>query len=154
MFIEMWLVYALLAAILVGIFSFTTKIVAEKNYDKDLSLFYLYLCSFILSIIYFIFFGELKYSLGTFVAALVTGILYPINLKTRFVSLKYISSSTYFINYRIFSSSLLLVLGIYLFSESVTYFQVVGIVIGFFIFYLLLEKKEKKEKIVDFKKGI
>ena len=75
-------------------------------------------------------------------------------LKTRFISLKYLGSSTYFINYRIFSLILLLIFGIVFFSEKITINDYFGIFIGFLVFYLLLEKKEKEESLKNLKRGI
>ena len=154
MFIESWLIYALLACLSMGIFSFTTKVSAEREYDKDLNLTYVYFFSLILSSICLILFGEIKYSYLVLLLVLVAGYLAPLNLRLRFTTLKFISSSMFVINYRIFSSILLLLSGMFLFSESITNYQIVGVLLGFFIFYLLLEKKDKKEKKIDFKKGV
>ena len=119
MFIEMWLFYAILAGICIGIFSFTTKIVSENNYDKDLSLFYLMGFSVCFAVLSFVLFSKVLFSFDSFFIALIPGMLYPLNLKLRMTSLKFISSSTYFINYRIFSSTILFISGIYFFSEFV-----------------------------------
>ena len=48
MFIESWLFYALLSCLFIGIFSFMTKVSAERKYDKDLNLTYAYFFSLIL----------------------------------------------------------------------------------------------------------
>jgi len=59
------------------------------------------------------------------------------------VSLRYISSSTYFINYRILSSVWLLLIGISFFGENISIKEILGVFIGFFVFYLLIEKKSQ-----------
>ena len=154
MFIEMWIFYAILAGICIGIFSFTTKIVSENNYDKDLSLFYLMGFSVCFAVLSFVLFSKVLFSFDSFFIALIPGMLYPLNLKLRMTSLKFISSSTYFINYRIFSSTILFISGIYFFSEIVSIFQWIGMLLGFYIFYLLLEKKSNTENKKDFRTGV
>lgn len=154
MFIEMWMLLALLGAISIGIFSFTIKVVSEREFNEDLSLFYLYLFSSIFSFIYLILFSEFNFTKDTIILSLIIGLTYPVVLRTRFVSLKYLPASTYFINYRIFSSTILIFLGIFIFSERISFSQLLGILLGFFIFYLLLEKKDGNEKNKDFTKGV
>ncbi|NQZ84946.1 MAG: EamA family transporter [Nanoarchaeales archaeon] len=151
---EVWLFYSLIAALLLGFFSFTTKIASERKLDETYILFFLYLFSSIYSVIYLFLFGEFILNSITIIIAVIMGIGYPYVLKTRLISLRYISASTYFINYRIFSSTILLGLGVLIFSEVLNYFQLLGILIGFLVFYLLLEKKTSSETNVEFKKGI
>ena len=85
--------------------------------------------------------------------AMITGVYIAI-LQSRIKCLKYVDSSTYFINYRIFSSILLLIFGQILFSEVISLQEYVLIFLWFLIFFLLLEKKEKKESKSDFVKWI
>jgi drug/metabolite transporter (DMT)-like permease len=75
-------------------------------------------------------------------------------LYTRLEGLKYLSTSTYFINYRLLSSIWLVFIWIFFFQENISIKEFLWILLGFFIFYLLFEKKTENEKKVDFKKGI
>ena len=61
---EVWLFYSLIAALLLGFFSFTTKIASERKLDETYILFFLYLFSSIYSVIYLFLFGELNIYLG------------------------------------------------------------------------------------------
>jgi hypothetical protein len=106
-----------------SIFSFTTKIASERNYDKYLNLTYAYLFSLILSLIYLIIFGEIKFSYLVLSLSILAGFLAPLNLRLRFTALKFLPSSMFFINYRIFSSILLLIVEIIFFSENISIYQ-------------------------------
>lgn len=85
--------------------------------------------------------------------ALWITIFYIIIVKTRLISLRYLSSSTYFINYRIASSLWLVIVWVLFFSETITIKESFGILLGFFVFYLLIEKKTAWEKVTDLKQG-
>lgn len=78
---------------------------------------------------------------------------YLIIIKTRLKSLRYLSSSTYFINYRIISSLWLIILWMLAFWETISLKEALGIALGFVVFYLLLEKKNDSETLSDLKKG-
>lgn len=80
-------------------------------------------------------------------------LLYTIIVKTRLLSLKYVSSSTYFINYRVLSSLWLLLVGIVVFSETITLQEILGVFLWFIVFYLLIEKKDAQETKKNLQKG-
>ena len=149
----MWFVYSILTCISVGLYAFFTKVQAESKYDDFYFYFFMYL-TFLMLLPYLIYEKVNFFDLEIILLSIVFVLFYFFILKTRFVSLKYLSSSTYFINYRIFSSILLLIFGIIFFSEKITINDYFGIFIGFIVFYLLLEKKEKKESLKNLKRGI
>lgn len=99
------------------------------SYLGQLSLF------FIASLIWLI---ELQHSLDVFLFAVLNSLVYITVLRLRIYCLKYMSSSSYFINYRIFSSILLLCLWQILFFESINFKEYLGIILWFVSFYLLL----------------
>jgi uncharacterized membrane protein len=74
-------------------------------------------------------------------------------MKFRLKSLEYLDSSSYFINYRIFSSILLLIFWQIFFWEIISVKEYIWTFLGFVIFYLLLEKKYKNESGDDIYKG-
>lgn len=151
---ESWIISGLFGALFIGIFSFATKIASEKKLDEDLFLFSVYFFGSIWTFIMLFFFGEFKITWTVFILSLIMGFGYPFVLRTRMVSLRHLTASTYFINYRILSSTLLIFIGMIVFSEKITYYQIIGILVGFVVFYLLLEKKRVNEKNVDFRKGV
>lgn len=151
---EMRIVFGLLAALANGLFSFSTKVVSEKEINSKIFLFIVYLLGAIGSLFVIVFYEGFHFSWIIFGMAFLMGAGYPIVLKFRFISLKYLSASTYFINYRILSSILLIFLGMWFFEESLSFFQVIGILVGFVVFFLLLERKKKFERVEGLKRGI
>ena len=149
----MWFIYSILTCLSVGLYGFSTKVQAESKYDDFYFYFFMYF-TFLMFLPYLIYKKVNFFDLEIISFSIVFVLLYFFILKTRFVSLKYLGSSTYFINYRIFSSILLLISGIIFFSEKITINDYFGIFIGFVVFYLLLEKKDKKGSFKDLKKGI
>lgn len=91
--------------------------------------------------------------LPTILYALGITIFYIIIVKTRLISLRYLSSSTYFINYRIASSLWLVIVWIILFSETISLKECIWILIGFIVFYLVIEKKNSHESAAHLKRG-
>ena len=149
----MWFVYSILTCISVGLYAFSTKVQAESKYNDFYFYFFMYL-TFLMLFPYLIFKKVNFFDLEIILLSIVFVLFYFFILKTRFICLKHLGSSTYFINYRIFSSILLLIFGIILFSEKITINDYFGIFIGFIVFYLLFEKKDKNESLKNFKKGI
>jgi len=92
------------------------------------------------------------FNLDTLLYAFAITFFYIVIVKTRLKSLKYLSSSTYFINYRIASSFWLLIVWVIIFSESISFKELIWICIWFIVFYLLIEKKTGQESINDVKK--
>jgi uncharacterized membrane protein len=153
--IPTWFIYSIITMVLVGFFSFFTKIQSESKNDDFYFFSFQYIAMIIFSIIcFFVFNKSLIINLQNLSLSFLFMILYFFVLKSRFAALKYINTSTYFINYRIFSSILLIFIGQIFFSESISIKKYIGILLGFFIFYLLFGKKEKTETTKNLKLGI
>jgi len=151
---EAWIIYAIITSILVGFYWFAQKMKAEMQNQSDngfvfYSYFMMWVC-WLLSMIYS--WWSFSFHSETFWYAFFITVLYIIIVKSRLRSLKYLSSSTYFINYRIFSSMWLLLTGVLIFSETISTQEVLWIFVGFIVFYLLIEKKSKWESFEDIKK--
>ena len=146
--------YSLIAMVSIWCTGFFQKTISEKNIVSSESfIFYSYVAQAIMWVIVLLFTGN-KFILNESILIywfLIT-FLYTFIIESRINSLKYVDSSTYFINYRIFSSILLIILWQILFWEIISSKEYIGIWLGFIIFYLLLEKKNKKESNFDFKK--
>lgn len=152
---EDWLLYALITSLWVGFYWFAQKVKAEHPEQSDTGfIFYTYLI-FLLTGLWWIYVTwevENFYDKRAMLYALWVMFLYTIVVKTRLLSLRYLSSSSYFINYRIFSSIWLLFLWVFLFSESISVKEIAWVFVGFLVFYLLLEKKSESETKTDMKK--
>ena len=155
--LPIWFIYALVSTLTIGLFNFSTKIVSEENKSKFYFFLYFYSALLVFSSLVIGFSKNISfdYSFLIILISFLFVTLYYFVLDTRIKALKYISSSIYFINYRIFSSILLIILGLLIFSEEFSILYFFGFLLGFIVFYLLHDKdgdvsKEKK----DFSKGI
>lgn len=153
---EPWMTYALGAFLTIGIVSWCHKLQAENKYmHHGTFIFYSYFFQALVWGIVLLFLQmPFVVNWSVFIYGILMTILYTFVIESRLISLKYIDASTYFINYRLLSSIWLLILWQILFGETITWKEYLWIGIGFIIFYLLLEKKNKNEKKTDFKKGI
>jgi drug/metabolite transporter (DMT)-like permease len=151
---ELWFIYGILASIFGGLYSFSHKIAAEKNYSSSkitmYNLFYGAIFASILLIFNFDNFNKFFLLCGF---VIINTISYVITLVTRIDSLKLITSNIFFPISRILSSLLSLFVGFLFFNETITKNQTIGILIGFLVIILLIEKKEN-EKQKNLKKGL
>ena len=148
------MIYALAWSVTIGIYWFLQKIEAESNINRNSFILYSHLWMIIYPLIYLLIsWGKIDFNLQIFLYALLLNTIYVIIMKFRLKSLEYIDSSSYFINYRIFSSVLLLIFGQIFFWEIITLKEYIWIFLWFIIFYLLLEKKYKKECDAKLYKG-
>lgn len=107
---------------------------------------YSWICMLISSVVYIIFSSwTLSFDIPIVISALLNGIVYSLVFHFRLKSLKYLDSSTFFINYRILSSIFLMIVWMIFFSEMLSYKEYIGIFLWFVIFYLLMDKKYKWE---------
>lgn len=148
------MIHALLASFFTGVFGIFQKIEAEKvSLNRDSFIFYAYLFGALANIIIFLFLDiPLYFDAAAIIAWVLVTFVYIYVLKLRHNCLKYMTSSAYFINYRIFTSLLLVFIGTLFLWETITMNEYIWIALGFIIFYLLIEKKEPNETSVDLKK--
>lgn len=151
---ETWMIHALLASLFTGLFWIFQKIETEKSHiDRDNFIFYAYFFGFLANIIIFFFLNiSLVWDFPAILAGVFVTVLYIYVLKLRHNCLEYMTSSSYFINYRIFTSIGLVVIWAGMLWEVITLNEYMWIALWFVIFYLLLEKKNQSETVQDLKK--
>jgi len=71
--------------------------------------------------------ANFAWNLEVILISTITPIFYTYVLKLRHNCLEYMSSSSYFINYRIFTSIGLLLIGAFLFGEYISFQEYIGI---------------------------
>lgn len=148
------MIYALAWSITIGIYGFLQKIEAESDVNRNSFILYSHLWMIIYPLIYLLItWKNIDFNVEIFLYALVINTIYVTVMKFRLKSLEYLSSSSYFINYRIFSSILLLIFGQVFFWEIINTKEYIWIFIWFIIFYLLLEKKYKDESDKNYMNG-
>lgn len=152
---ELWQIFAILWAVNVWIFWILQKIEAESIFNRNGFVFYSHFGAIIiplwLSIVWMI---ELEHNLLLFCIGLITNLLYVIVFKLRLYCLKYMTSSSYFINYKIFTSIFLLIFGQIIFSESISINEYIGIFIWFITFFLLVERRSENNHFEWYKTGL
>lgn len=120
---------AIIASLSIGCYGFAQKIQSEQGSISNTTfIFYSYVAMTLFPLLIMIFLqstphfekAELLYSL--FITC-----VYIFIIKTRLRSLKYLSSSSYFINYRIISSIWLIFVGVLFFKENISLQEYLGI---------------------------
>ncbi len=150
-----WIYYAIGASLCIGLYWFAQKIKAEKPQQSETGfIIYSYVWMWIIGFLWSVISGQNieLLNVNALLYALWITLCYLVIIKTRLRSLKYLSSSTYFINYRIISSLWLILVGAVFFSETISLKEAVWILLWFVVFYLLLERKNTSESMVDFRK--
>lgn len=119
---EYWFIFAIIASISIGLYGFAQKMQSEQGSISNATfIFYSYVAMTLFPVVAMIFFGTLPvFEKEELLYSLFITSVYIYIIKTRLLSLKYLSSSTYFINYRIISSVWLLLIGILFFSENIS----------------------------------
>lgn len=152
MIIPNWLIFALVSAFFSGMNNFFKKVSAHNKNDANLVVFYFNLFSFIFSGIFmFIFFREIILNWTFWFIIVIVAILNVVNIKFKILSLKKIDTSIHFVVTRFSIVIILSIFGSILFDELVTLKEWVGILVGFLVFYLLIDIKgtnTSKENLV------
>jgi len=151
---ETWFVYALLSALTAGLYSFFLKVSAEKNHNGSLVSTYSMFVASGLALVLFIFSLDKITPLWIFVlTAVVNGAFYLTATITRIVSLKNIHTTIYFPIYKTLGPSLMLLVSMFLFSESLNTYEWIGFLLGISVPLLLVSKSENNIQI-NLKKGL
>ncbi len=152
MIFESWFILTLVLTFIAGIASFINKIIVEEKYDRNIAVLTFFLSVLFFSLWIFLFTESSKVSYTVIWYWVVWWIVDYIFMKCRFIALSGISSSLFFVNYRLFSSSALLIVGILLFGDTVTLNEYIGFFIGLIVFGLLFEKEKMKKE--NYKTGL
>ena len=150
--ISFWFIIAITTSFSLGIIAFINKIFAERNYNQKFSAMILAGILMIISSIYVSIFGFNLLSPKDTIIAILWGFqtyLYNIIMMT---ALRYIPTSTFFINVRLLSSFSLLFIGIIFFQDIISQNEIIGFTLGIIAMILLFEKENKK--YTNYKKGI
>ena len=154
---ELWLTYAVISSIFIWINSFFIKIFSEKGFDGSILSIFQGVTYMVLGCIYALtvdsdFMLEWKYIL--LLLALLIIILYFINIRIRVEILKYLSSSEYFVSYRIASTWFLILLWIFIFGEIISASQWFWLIIWSIGILFLFEEDTRLRKWHSWHKSI
>jgi len=151
---ETWMIHALIGSLLTWLFWVFQKIETETpELKRETFIFYSYVLGAFFNLAVFSFLDiDFVWNTTAVVAGTLVTCLYVYVLRLRHNCLKYMSSSAYFINYRIFTSIWLLLVGSIIFSEYISLREYMWVFLWFIIFYLLIEKKNTTQTKTDLKK--
>ncbi len=152
MIIENWFILSLIVTLIAGITAFINKIIVEEEYDRNISILTFFITIFCISVWILMLSDTEQISLLILWYGLLWGIADYIFMKCRFIALSGISSSLFFVNYRLFSSAILLLVWILIFWDQITAWEYIGFFVWFLVFWLLFEAE--KVKNLDYKKGM
>ncbi len=149
---NLWIIYALLASVSIGLVWFINKVIVEKGYNQAMSTVYLYISH--IGLCLGLFFIEWNYHISLNIALfwILWWVIDYAYLRTRFKSLEWVSTSLFFISSRLFSSIALLILWIIVFWDKISWNEYIGFFIGFIVFWLLFEKERIKND--KYKRGL
>ncbi len=142
-FMELWFIYAIIASISIGINGYLIKLLADRKTDGAIVTFFQWLTYLLLWWIGNSVFGYSWFEMENMIVILFSlsiAIIIFLNLRIRVQALRYLSSSEYYIGYRIFTTIGLIVVGIAFFHESISLSQFFWLFLGSIAIALLLEE--------------
>lgn len=140
---EIWFWYALGGAVFAGIPSFILKVATKRNYSSELFVIYGALISagFLIPLVYF-FVGIETLSWPLAALAIFSGAVASIGGIFRLYALHAIDTTIYFPLVKVFSPALAILAGVIFFSESFSYTEWIGLLLGIFVPLLLVSRME------------
>lgn len=154
---ELWLIYAIIASVSIGINGYLIKILSDKNIDGGILTFMQGFTYFVLwfsqsIILWWDLFSVTK--IGVIGISMLIAWIIFFNMRIRIRVLKYLSTSEYFIGYRIFTTILLLIIGTIAFSEIITWPQIFWLILWSFAIIFLFEEDIKLQKSRNWNKAL
>ncbi len=147
---ETWLFYALLSAFVGWFYSFSFKMIAQRNYDTHLATFYSYFIASVLIAVGIVFFWDLQWSLSALYLAIFLWLLniafYTASIHSRVESMKNIDSVIFFPLYKTFGPIIVTWLSIFGFKEILEFKEVLGIIVWISVPLLLITKTEDRQQ--------
>lgn len=151
---ETWLLFAIASIFLAGIYQFQVKVAAQKNYNPSMVTGYWYLAGMIFAAIFLIIDGiELQDVKIIAAFAFVNVFFYFLSTLTRMESMKNIDSVIFFPIFKTVSPILVTLASLFLFQESLSWKEILGIGLWIAVPLLLITAHENKRQI-NLKKGI
>ncbi|MDA9129365.1 SMR family transporter [Candidatus Gracilibacteria bacterium] len=145
---ESTVIFAAISAVLAGFYSFSFKVIAERNYDTNLSYVYMYFTAFTFSLIVTVFEGGVltdakEFVLIVFFSACMV-IFYNMSMHTRVESMRNMDAMLFYPLYKTFGPITVIVISYFFFNETLTMREWLGIICGISIPLLLITKTENR----------
>ena len=145
---ETWIFYALLSAFVGGFYSFSFKMIAQRNYDTHLATFYSYFVASVLIGWGLLFFWNFNGTIQDLYLVIFLWLLniwfYTASIHSRVESMRNIDSVIFFPLYKTFWPIIVTMLSIFWFKEILDFKEVLWIIVGISVPLLLLTKTENR----------
>ena len=145
---ETWIFWALLSAVIGGFYSFSFKMIAQRNYDTHLATLYSYFIASVLIGLGCLFFWNLDDSLPAFILVIFLALLniwfYTASIHSRVESMRSIDSVIFFPLYKTFWPIIVTAISILVFRETLSTSDILGIIVWITVPLLLLTKSENR----------
>lgn len=145
---ETWLFYAILSALTGGLYNFTYKVIAQREYDTHLSTIYSYATATLLSGIFCIYTGAFSVSYNVFFISLLFSVInisfFYISVISRVESMKNIDTVIFFPLYKTFGPIFVTLLSVFYFREALSFQDLIGIMVGITVPLMLITKTENR----------
>lgn len=140
---EMWFILALVSAVMGGLYIFTTKVAAERNYDivllSTMSVVLAAITFFFVTLAVSDFHGVNRFML---MAVLVNAITYMWVNVLRHNAMQCMDTAIYYPIYKTLTPALTVLVGIFWFAETFTAVESVGLILGLLVPLLLITRSE------------
>lgn len=144
---ETWIIWAIISVFTWWIFHFLWKITAVKNYDSSRVNFLSYIFGAIFMFWIILYQGNFNLWenwILLFLISLLNVVFYSTSFLTRVHAMKHIDTVIFFPLYKTFWPILVTFVSVFLFQESLTSRELLGIVVWICVPLLLITKKENK----------
>ncbi len=144
---ELWFFYAIIASLSIGINGYLVKLLSDRKVDGAIFTFLQGLTYLIWWFLQTVFMGDRiswwKDETSIIAISVIIAIIIFSNIRLRVRALHYLSSSEYYIGYRIGLTIILTILGVLFFKESISYSQYFGLFLWTSAIIFLFEDDKK-----------
>lgn len=145
---EIYVILAAISAVLAGFYSFSFKVIAERNYDTNLSYVYMYFTAFVVSWVISLIDWGYSWNLHEFLLIIIFALwmtfFYNMSMHTRVESMKNMDAMIFYPLYKTFGPILVIFISYSLFNETLTIKEWFGICCWISIPLLLITKSENR----------
>ena len=138
-----WFILSICSTVAAGLFVFMQKIAAMRNYNANILNTYSAATSAVIGLIVAaIFEGFSELSFLMLSLAIAAGMLFIIGSNLRMDALRYVDSTIFFPLHKFISPLFALLIGVFIFKESLTRPEWIGVILGLVTPLLLITKSE------------
>ncbi len=140
---ELWFIYALISALLAGLFTFCLKIAAERNLDANVMTASYFLCTVVFTAVAWSYyaFDTTALSIGLLYGS-VSGVLLASLYVIQIQGLRYIDTTIFYPIYKTLSPLFVIIASVLYIGEDLTQTEYIALAVSLLIPLLLISKSE------------